>query len=119
MLHSSHLNLEAPVVTNFHHQTLLSRPLSPFLTSSCIIPSLSHKSFKTDPGTFEREPEGAPELFDDWLDSFVLEQHAEEISRLLGTVLGGGGLEVGVVLLVISRKVDVSRMGYDVLGSCG
>ena len=30
-------------------------------------------AIQTDRGTFESEPSGAPELFDDWLDGFSVE----------------------------------------------
>lgn len=40
---------------------------------------------QTDINTYLSEPEGAPELFDDWLDNFSLEAKATEIEELLLT----------------------------------
>lgn len=41
-------------------------------------------AIQTDRGTYCNEPEGAPELFDDWLDHFRMEEYKEQISELLG-----------------------------------
>lgn len=38
---------------------------------------------QSDKGTFEREPEGAPELFQDWQATFALEEHKGEMGELL------------------------------------
>uniref|UniRef100_A0A914W3H3 BSD domain-containing protein n=1 Tax=Plectus sambesii TaxID=2011161 RepID=A0A914W3H3_9BILA len=40
-------------------------------------------AIQTDQGTYTCEPEGAPELFDDWLEHFYQEDRKQEVSQLL------------------------------------
>lgn len=58
-----------------------------------------------DPGTFEREPEGAPELFDDWLDSFRLQDQEAEIAELLANA---PSLRVAYARLVPSQLSNLT-----------
>lgn len=44
------------------------------------------KSIQTDPHTFCHEPDGPPENYESWLETFSLIDHEGEVEKLLGTV---------------------------------